>query len=195
MNDFDYTTYASDETLQKMEKVSAELNLDLTDLRVKNELYFVCSSDMDNVLDRAARLFKDGIDILEMKQDLYSYISDAHKDAHGFRLRLDITDHTVIQLCMIADRVERDVVEAIDREKGEQELARENLEKEIAVNIELGAGDRETAIRWIVDQYDINDLMYGTEYIEFDRGLQYNSLGQEWKDAVSIAVSEISEKV
>ena len=49
------------------------------------------------------------------------------------------------------------------------------LESRIQMNITLGAGDRKTALRWVLDSFDQDSLKYyGAEQVAYDLGLPYN---------------------
>jgi len=108
-----------------------------------------------------------------VKQDLYSYISDASKDAYGSRSRLDVSEWTIAELEAECDRLSVAVGETIDREEAEHVAAEAKFEKNVANLIESGAGDRATAVRWIRDAQDDFDKMYGDEHIKYSLGLSY----------------------
>lgn len=112
--------------------------------------------------------------IAELKDDLYGYISDASKDAQGFRTRYDISDMTIEELMVEADYWEGRVIEAIEEERAREKVAIAEFEKAVANTIAIGAGDRETAIRWLKgdDEWYIND----ESYFEYSYGLPYGYL-------------------
>ena len=109
--------------------------------------------------------------------------SDLHKDAYGFRpkgyhyfyeaeatpdQKQEIWDFTLAVLKSEVRYMEQQEQEAI-----------KDFEANIALNIELGAGDRETAIRWIVDALDLdNRERADASYICFELGLSYNYADQ-----------------
>ena len=110
----------------------------------------------------------------EFKESLYGYISDASKDAQGFRTRFDYTQFTPEELMKEAVYWEERVVEAIEEDKIREAECIEEFEKLIADTIDMGAGDRETAIRWLKDGDDWfeND----ESYFEYTFGLPYGYL-------------------
>ena len=110
----------------------------------------------------------------ELKDDLYSYISDASKDAQGFRTRMDISGMTIEQLMVEADYWEGRVIEAIEEDRAREAEAVIEFEKLIADTIELGAADRETAIRWLKANDEYNE--YDEGYFEYTYGLPYGYL-------------------
>lgn len=109
--------------------------------------------------------------IAELKDDLYGYISDASKDAQGFRTRMDISGMTIEELMVEADYWEGRVIEAIEDERAHEKEAVAEFEQLVADTINMGAGDRETAIRWLKssDEWYEND----ESYFEYSWGLPY----------------------
>jgi len=115
--------------------------------------------------------------IEDRRDDLMSYISDAHKDAYGFRPTYwDLSSKSIEELEAIADRMTDAVCDAIQRQRLEEEEALRVFEKEIAGVIDMGAGDRETAIRWIVDGLDMGGYA-DAEYACYNLGLSYKCAG------------------
>ena len=110
----------------------------------------------------------------EYKMELYGYISDASKDAMGFRTRLDIDSMTIEQVMAAADYWEQRVIEAIEEDKIREAECVAEFEKSVADIIDMGAGDRATAIRWLKgeDEWYIND----ESYFEYSYGLPYGYL-------------------
>lgn len=112
--------------------------------------------------------------------------SDLYKDVHGVRPRehefydATTTDERRQEIwdyyCQMLD-------EELKREQNQKALAVEKFEDRLFRLIVLGAGDRETAIRWMADAYDpeMGELQIYEE-IEFVLGLPYgyikNSLGE-----------------
>jgi hypothetical protein len=124
----------------------------------------------------------DGIDthdghVIALKEDLYSFISDASKEANGCRRRLNIHEYTVAELEDLADYYAKAANDEAEREEARQEYAIEKFEAAIARIIECGAGDRETAVRWFRDAHFADDemgRMYGDERICYDLGLPFS---------------------
>ncbi len=97
---------------------------------------------------------------------------DAYKDAYGFRPR-----HVDYSLMSVEEiRAEIDLCAAeIDRQNQERMVieaeASERFEETVKATIAAGAGDRETALRWIMDSTEcggdweyfcyLHDLPYG----------------------------------
>lgn len=112
-----------------------------------------------------------------IRSDLISYISDAHKDAYGFRPTYwDLSETSIEELKEIAREMSNAAYDAIQRQRLEQEEALETVEFQIACNIEMGARDRETAIRWIVESLDMGGFATA-EYACYQLGLSYDCAG------------------
>jgi hypothetical protein len=70
----------------------------------------------------------------------------------------------------------------IQYEKYEQDMCIKQFESSIEEAISLGASDRETAVRWVVDGADITQdqiEFYGNEVIEFNFNLPYGYLNNK----------------
>lgn len=107
------------------------------------------------------------------REELLSYISDAHKDAYGFRPRGIYNELTIEQLRVEADRLSEAVADAIREQEAAQAAAAVIFEARIATLIEMGAGDRATAIRWDKQSYEDDYILEDESYYEYKNGLQY----------------------
>lgn len=109
-------------------------------------------------------MFKSWEELTELEQLATTY-SDYFKDVNGVRPRF-CTNWTVEQYkqAIKALDAEAEIVFAAEQEAYEQAIIR--FENTIAGMIEMGADDRETAIRWILDTFDD----YDKAYIEADAG-------------------------
>lgn len=110
----------------------------------------------------------------EYRQDLYQYISDASKDAVGCRMRYDISEMTNQELEELCEYWSDRVVEAINEEAAIQAECRVEFEKLVQDTINSGAGDRATAIRWLMAAEDESDQWYGEEYFVYTYNLGSN---------------------
>ena len=121
---------------------------------------------------------------LKVKTDTeYTYseelFSDFHKDAYGFRPRShEFYSATPERKQEIWDFVGR----AFDRRQEEEaELEAQSLidfEKEVQAYIELGAGDRQTALRWMSQ----NETFYHSQDVEhwvWKQGILFTDEGRE----------------
>lgn len=119
-------------------------------------------------------------------------VSDLHKDAYGHRpsagwwARWASADDDARQaewdhLCDALDA-------EIEREKRAHEEAAQLFEERIAETMAVGAPDRRTAIRWLVDQYiDSGMAAYGSDYLCWEFGLKFGSYKEEFDAALKAA--------
>jgi len=102
---------------------------------------------------------------------------DMHKDAYGFRPRgIDTSAWTLEQF----DAEFKVLGEAIEREeiarKASEAEAVEKFERHVTNTICMGAGDRVTALRWIMQASRANG---DWEYMCYDLGLPYRYFAKE----------------
>lgn len=115
----------------------------------------------------------------------FELISDLHKDARGFRPSSDwMTRFRASSfaeqeaewnaLCAELDR-------AMEEEERAQQQAITRFEARVSDLIASGAGDRATAIRWIVDAEGCADDLpfYGMESLCYTLGLPYRYFDQK----------------
>lgn len=120
------------------------------------------------------------LELAEMK----ATYSDAHKDAYGFRPRNDTSGWTREDWERESARVSDAAQEAAELEREEQDRAIEAFEQTVQEYIDLGAGDRETALRWIRDaEQDEIDRMYGDENLEYQLNLPYGYIKRSMQAA------------
>jgi hypothetical protein len=121
----------------------------------------------------------DGVDLADahvelLKNDLYSAISDASKDANGFRMRYDISDMTVAELEELCSYWFEQASAAAREEEAAMARAEAKFEETVANLIECGAGDRATAVRWIREANAHEDHWGQDEdYIKYSLGVSY----------------------
>jgi hypothetical protein len=100
--------------------------------------------------------------------------SDLYKDAHGFRPRgheFYDANTTPARKQEIWDATLRDLDQTIEWEKQAEAQAIVEFEKLVDKTIEAGAGDRETALKWIAQSE--GEEFYGTGYFRYLFGLPY----------------------
>jgi hypothetical protein len=123
-----------------------------------------------------------------------SILSDMHKDAYGFRPRneefwagLDTPEACARR----AEDLEPAIRASIEEENAREVRCIEIFEAAIQRTVEVGAGDRETAIRWLRDGEE------DARYFEYDNGLPYGYLkgediyGTGWKLRVPSSLAEL----
>ena len=108
------------------------------------------------------------------RYELETYIYEGHKDAFGVKGRhYDFASMTMEDLQKEADYISAEVERSINEEKEAEDENLKKFEQRIANTIENGAGDRETAIRWILDAEGLVNQQ-DPEYICYSLGLSYN---------------------
>ena len=118
-------------------------------------------------------------------EDIYGYISDASKDVNGCRFRFDWTHYTLIQLDMMAADWSARVFESIaeDREREVEAIAQ--FEQHVNGMMDMGAADRDTALRWLRDA-EMDDYFGDDEHLEYHYGLPYGYLkGNTMRDVIN----------
>ena len=109
-----------------------------------------------------------------------SIVSDLHKDAFGFRPREYFWEEWNNSSDSSKQVIWDDLLDALQRanewERAEQAAAVKQFEDRIKLLMNVGAPDRNTAIRWIVDSLELSetDKMYGGSCVCFELGLPYN---------------------
>lgn len=114
---------------------------------------------------------------IEYAESLYSYISDASKEATGCRYRFDHTEMTFAQLEAECDYWSKQVEVAIDEEKEYTDKAVEEFKALVQQTIELGAGDEATALRWLTQDQEF----YSGQCVEhwvYNQGILFTDYGK-----------------
>ncbi len=128
----------------------------------------------------------------EEKDECLMWISDLYKDVNGFRTRCYNWDAFSFQ--ELTDFV-NDLFEQADKEREYEEkqaqIAEVKFNKKIQEVIDLGAGNRETALRWMLqgDMGDDESLdLYAVEYFTMMRGIDSTETGRNVeKELITIA--------
>lgn len=88
----------------------------------------------------------------EIRDDLYSYISDEYKGVYGTRPRhINPNNYTIEELQVMVDGLEQEVIS--HNEQRREQVASNDAEFEALIKtvIKHGAPDRVAAIRWLAD--------------------------------------------
>jgi len=113
------------------------------------------------------------------RYELETFIWDAFKDAYGCRPRhMDFKSMTLEELETEADRISAAAQEQFEFEKAEEERKVVEFKKLITNTIELGAGDEETALRWLTS----SETFYSSQDVEhyvWDKGILFTDYGKE----------------
>jgi len=116
---------------------------------------------------------------LAEREELYTYIYEAAKDAFGTRsaapsrARMEIM--TDAELDADVDYYEKAVARSIKEDEERHAEAEAAWGVRVAEVIAAGAGDETTAIRWILDGDGVTDydLVYGPSYLAYKYGTSY----------------------
>lgn len=108
--------------------------------------------------------------------EVLSTLSDLHKEAFGFRPRgYDFDAMPNQELFNLADEWSLAAQATWDREAAEQAARDAEFETRIRSLVGMGASDRETAIRWILDGDDSFNLEYDSVgYVCHCLGISYS---------------------
>ena len=115
------------------------------------------------------------------RESMIQIYSDFHKEAYGFRPHgVNYHEFTLEQLKADFDMFESLCKQNEREEEARANWARQEFEKRVETVIGVGAGDRQTALRWILDSYDASDMMYGMEgFCSYYLGLGWTDYAKE----------------
>jgi hypothetical protein len=106
--------------------------------------------------------------------------SDLYKDARGFRPGQSGFDYweslTAEEKQVQWDNLVSELNQRFKEEQQEQKLAIARLEAQVEAWIKIGAGDRETAIRWL---HEAEETDGDNDYLCYKLGLPYGYLNKE----------------
>ena len=109
-------------------------------------------------------------------------VSDLHKDARGFRPGELFWEQWVLSTDQrkqaIWDSLIKEMNESMDRERRMEQEAIKDFESDINLNIALGAGDRETALRWMTQ----DEEFYFDQCVEhwvWNQGFLFTDYGRD----------------
>lgn len=112
------------------------------------------------------------------------HLTDLYKDALGSRPGDGFWRHwnesTLDEKQAIWDGLSDLLEQELERERKAEEQAVANFEHQVRSNMELGAADRQQAIRWIIESLDPSevDMMYGCSWVCWELGLPYSMEGE-----------------
>jgi len=125
---------------------------------------------MMNTTEQTMEQFKTWEEMTVLEQMACTYW-DMYKDAHGVRPRgIDTSSWTEEDFCKEFDYLQQVIEQECKARREAEEVAVRRFEKRIGDMIALGAGDRETALRWIHEADGSNG---DDEYLCYLNGLPY----------------------
>ena len=108
------------------------------------------------------------------RYELETYIYEGHKDAFGTKGRhYDFKNMTMEELKAEADYISKAVKNAMEEEAEAEKASVNEFEKRVSDTIESGAGDRTTALRWIMQAENMENE-YDAGYICYCLNLPYS---------------------
>jgi len=135
---------------------------------------------MKNTKDTSMTEFNAHTDALE-RYDLETFIYEGYKDAYGVKGRhYNFADMSLEELKEEAQRINDAVCDEIEREKRMAKLCVEEFNARVEEVITVGAGDRETALRWMATGE--GQSYYGPLDIEhwvWEQGILFTDEGAE----------------
>jgi len=112
------------------------------------------------------------------RHSLICEISDASKEAYGFRLRMDWDSMSMEELREEASRVWQYAVAEAELEQEREKLDLEEFKAMLQQTIDMGAGDEETALRWLTQ----GETFYHGQCVEswvHEQGILFTDYGRE----------------
>lgn len=111
------------------------------------------------------------------KQQLECIIWDAYKDAYGVRPRhMNLESMTEEELTKELEFLGKVIEENEKQRRADEAVAIDEFETHVSETIRMGAGDRETALRWIMEASQAEG---DWEYFCFLEGLPYGYFNKE----------------
>jgi hypothetical protein len=115
---------------------------------------------------------------LSKREALLQIYSDYHKDAYGFRPRYDYYSYSLEQLEADFARFAQMISEAAEAEARDERAAVAAFQAAIQNTIQIGAGDEETALRWLASA-GVEECGPDWEHYLWKMGILHTEYGRE----------------
>ena len=120
------------------------------------------------------------------RSDVLSWISDLYKDVNGVRPRFyNFNEWSDDELEAFTDQLEAQLKENQELDRLQEEADVKSFEDQVQKTIELGAGDRKTALRWLfsTEEYDQGEYItdWDVDGFLYRKGIVHSDLGKEVK--------------
>ena len=119
--------------------------------------------------------------------EVLSYISDLYKDVNGVRPRFyNFNDWSDAELEAFEAQLIAQLKENEELERLQEEADVKSFEELVQKTIDLGAGNRKTALRWIYEGHyeEKPDLYWDLDCFLYERGIVHSNLGQQVKKEI-----------
>lgn len=120
-------------------------------------------------------------DELSELEQLQTTYSDFHKDVYGIRSRHHY-DWSLERLKEAMESLEDEAEVQFENDRIRQKEAIEDFEENVSKMITMGAGDRETALRWVLDgcfeEFNKDYIERDPSYFNYEFNLPYE---YDWK--------------
>ena len=120
------------------------------------------------------------------RSDVLSWISDLYKDVNGVRPRFyNFNEWSDDELEAFTDQLEAQLKENQELDRLQEEADVKSFKDQVQKTIELGAGDRKTALRWLFSSEEYDQGEYITDWdvdgFLYRKGIVHSDLGKEVK--------------
>ena len=120
------------------------------------------------------------------RSDVLSWISDLYKDVNGVRPRFyNFNEWSDAELEAFTDQLEAQLKENQELDRLQEEADVKSFKDQVQKTIELGAGDRKTALRWLFSSEEYDQGEYITDWdvdgFLYRKGIVHSDLGKEVK--------------
>ena len=120
------------------------------------------------------------------RNEVLGFISDLYKDVNGVRPRFyNFHEWSDIELEIFTDKLIAQLKENEELERLQEEADVQFFQAQIQKTIELGAGDRKTALKWLFSSEEYDQGEYVTDWdvdgFLYRKGIVHSDLGKEVK--------------
>jgi hypothetical protein len=120
------------------------------------------------------------------RNEVLSWISDLYKDVHGVRPRyINFNEWSDGELEVYTDKLIVQLKENEELERLQEEADVKGFQDQIQKTIELGAGDRKTALKWLFSSEEYDQGEYVTDWdvdgFLYKKGIVHSDFGKEVK--------------
>ena len=120
------------------------------------------------------------------RNEVLSWISDLYKDVYGIRPRgYNFNEWSDDELEAYTDQLIAQLKENEELERLQEEADVKSFEEQVQKTIEIGAGDRKTALRWLFSGEEYDQGEYVTDWdvdgFLYRKGIVHSDLGKEVK--------------